>query len=92
MEFVKRLAEIGTVKCVVVEETDMGVIHITTFATGMSDSDRDAVYELEADVIEQHGSAFDFHLRRAEEAGATPAMIPGRHFFAIWGGLDASDR
>lgn len=85
-DFVKRVASIPGVRYVVVEEAPNDAVHVTTFTAHLDDKVRNAIYDEEAKVfLENPILMFDFHLRNADEVGAPdPALIAGRHCFAIW--------
>jgi hypothetical protein len=89
-KFTQLVAEIDGVRCIVAEDAEGQIIHITTFANPLTDKSREAVYAAEASIIESHpDQVFDFHLRDAAQTETgTPIPIPGQHFFAVWGALD----
>jgi hypothetical protein len=89
-KFTEMVAEIDGVRCIVAEDAEGQIIHITTFADPLTDKTRDAVYAAEASVIQSYPEqVFDFHLRDAAQTETgTPIPIPGQRFFAIWGALD----
>jgi hypothetical protein len=91
--FVKAVAQVPAVKCVVIEDADSDSIHITTFVENITDAVRNQIYSVEAETIHANPNAvFDFHVRRAEEVLGSPASIAGKHYYAIWGELDAERR
>ena len=88
--FVKTVAKVAGVRCVVVEEGENNTIHITTFAEPLTEECREAVYAIEADLVQGNPNLmFDFHLRDADGSRNIAAAISGKHYFAIWGGVDA---
>lgn len=89
-ELIKALSEIEGVCCIVAEDTEGHIIHVTTFASPLTHKLREGVYAAEAKVIESYpDQVFDFHLRDASKAETgTPVPLPGQHFFAVWGALD----
>lgn len=88
--FVKSVAKIPKVKCVVIEDGEAGTIHITTFVESATEEVRNQIYAVEADTIHANPNlVFDFHTRRVEEVSGHPACIAGKHYYAIWGELDA---
>jgi hypothetical protein len=89
-DFVKRASGIDGVRCLVVEEVDEKIVHLTTFADPVTEEVQQAVYAVEAAIIDTYPeSVFDFHLRVASETeSGTPVPVPGQRFFAIWGNLD----
>lgn len=95
-EFVRRVAEIEGVHCVVAEDIseedkpDEYIIHLTTFAHPLSEQTRSAVYAIEAELIDEYPDrSFDFHLRDSSgTVTQTPMLLPGQRFFAIWGTLN----
>lgn len=93
-KFTQMVAEIDGVRCIVAEDAEGQIIHITTFASPLTDKTREAVYAAEAGIIETYpDQVFDFHLRDAEQTETcTSAPIPGQHFFAVWGALDEESR
>jgi hypothetical protein len=89
--FVRSVAKIAGVRCVVVEDGEANSIHITTFLERLSDDLRQQVYEIEGTTIRENPSAvFDFHVRGAEEVSGSLASIAGKHYYAVWGELDAA--
>jgi hypothetical protein len=91
--FVRAAAKIAGVRCVVVEDGEANSIHITTFLERLSDDHRQQVYEIEGATIRDNPTAvFDFHVRHAEEASGSLASIAGKHYYAVWGDLDASGK
>lgn len=92
--FVSKVAQITGVKCIVVEDVEGKIFHLSTFATPLTEETRRAIYEAEATLIDSYPTLiFDFHLRDAGETiGLTPIAIPGQQFFAVWGDLDANTR
>jgi hypothetical protein len=91
--FVRSVAKIPMVKCVVVEDGEGGSVHITTFVDGLTDELRNEIYAVEIETIQENpNQIFDFHVRRAEEVSGSPASISGKHYYAIWGDLDADRR
>ncbi len=89
-KFTEMVAEIDGVRCIVAEDAEGQIIHVTTFAGPMTDKTREGVYAAEAIVIETYpDQVFDFHLRDAAQTETgTPIPILGQHFFAVWGALD----
>jgi hypothetical protein len=88
--FVKSVAKIPTVKCVIVEDGEAGTVHITTFVENPNEEIRNKIYAVEAETIQANPNlVFDFHTRRAEEVSGNPASIAGKHYYAIWCELDA---
>ena len=79
------------VRCVIAEPED-GAIHLTTFATPLSEGAQTAIYDVEASLIDDYPDfLFDFHLKDAADYfGDTPATVPGEQF--VWGSLDADSR
>ena len=92
--FIDSAARVQGVRCVVIEEEEEGIVHITTFAASLSPETRRSIYVIETQTIRDNPNlTFDFHLRRTDEAtGPTPVSITGRHFFAVWGSMDADER
>ena len=89
-EFVKAVAKIPGVRCVVVEDAEGRAVHITSFVANLSDKIRESIYAIEGETILTNPNlTFDFHVRRAEEVSGSPAGISGKHYYAIWGDLDA---
>jgi len=64
-EFIGRVWEIDGVRRVIAEPEE-GAIHLTTFATPLTDDARNAIYDVEMDTIDSYpDQLFDFHLRDA---------------------------
>lgn len=91
IEFVRRVSQVTGVRCVVAEPED-GAIHLTTFASPLTEETQDAVFAIEASTIDSFlDLLFDFHLRdAAANAGGTPVPVAGECF--VWGSLDADAR
>ena len=91
-EFANRVLSVKGVRCIVAEivEDEEEVIHITTFAQGLSDATCKSVYALEGELIDSAPNLlFDFHLRKvADEIGGTPEPSGAELAFALWGSLD----
>jgi hypothetical protein len=88
--FVRAVAIIPEVKCVVVEDGEGHTVHITTFVEGLTEEKRREIYAVEAETIYANPNlVFDFHVRVAEEVSGNLASISGKHYYAIWGELDA---
>lgn len=88
--FVKAVARIPKVKCVIVEDGEGHTVHITTFVEHPTDEIRNEIYTVEVETIRENPNlVFDFHVRHAEEVSGSPASISGKHYYAIWGDLDA---
>lgn len=88
--FVRTVAQIPDVKCVVVEDGEGHTVHITTFVEALTEEKRNQIYAVEADTIHANPNlVFDFHVRQAEEVSGNLASISGKHYYAIWGELDA---
>jgi len=88
--FVRAVARIPGVKCVVVEDGEGRTVHITTFVEGLTEDKRTEIYGIEAETIYANPNlVFDFHVRVAEEVSGSLASISGKHYYAIWGELDA---
>ena len=96
IEFANRVLNVEDVRCVVAEiaEDEEDVIHVTTFARGLSDATCQSVFALEAELIDSAPSLlFDFHLRDvADELGGTPEPTGPEQSFAVWGSLDEDTR
>lgn len=92
-EFARRAAKIVGVRGIVAETgEDQMSVHITTFATGLTDEIRAQIYQIEsALILENPNVPFDFHLRRDEEASGTPTPVAGKYYYAIWGFRDANE-
>ncbi len=88
-EFVTKASQVAGIQCIVVEDVDGQIFHVTTFAEPFTEDARSAIYEIEAQTIRAFPTIiFDFHLRRASETeGGTPTPVPGQNFFAVWGSL-----
>jgi len=66
LEFIRRVSQIEGVRCVVAEPEE-DAIHLTTFASGLREKDRETIYDLECDLIDLYPDMlFDFHLRDAD--------------------------
>jgi hypothetical protein len=91
IDFVRRVCQIAGVRCVVAEPED-GAIHLTTFATPLTEEMQDAIFAIEASIIDSYlDLLFDFHLRdAAANLGGTPIPVAGECF--VWGSLDADAR
>jgi hypothetical protein len=91
IEFARRVSALDGVRCVMAEPED-GAIHLTTFATPLTEGAQTAIYDVEASLIDDYPEfLFDFHLRDAAlNFGDTPVTIPGECF--VWGSLDAEPR
>jgi hypothetical protein len=91
LEFIRRVSQIDGIRCVVAEPED-GAIHLTTFATPLSEEILDAIIEIEAATIDSFpDQLFDFHVRdAARNIGEAPESVPGECF--VWGSLDADAR
>ena len=91
LEFIRRVSKIDGVRCVVAEPED-GAIHLTTFATPLSDEIVDAIIDVEATTIDSFpDQLFDFHVfDAARNVGEAPESVPGECF--VWGSLDADAR
>ena len=88
--FVRAVARIPEVKCVVIEDGEGHTVHITTFVEGLTEEKRREIYAVEAETIYTNPNlVFDFHVRVAEEVSGNLASISGKHYYAIWGELDA---
>jgi hypothetical protein len=89
-EFVRKAALVAGVRCIVVEDVDEKIIHLTTFADPVTEETQRSIYAIEAATIDAYPDlVFDFHLRVASETeSGTPIAVPGQRFFAIWGNLD----
>ena len=88
--FVRAVARIPGVKWVVVEDGEGRTVHITTFVEGLTEDKRTEIYGIEAETIHANPNlVFDFHVRVAEEVSGNLASISGKHYYAIWGELDA---
>jgi hypothetical protein len=86
--FVRAVARIPEVKCVVVEDGEGRTVHITTFVEGLTEEKRNEIYAVEAETIHANPNlVFDFHVRAAEEVSGNLASISGKHYYAIWGEL-----
>jgi hypothetical protein len=90
-QFVKKAAKIPGIKCMVIEEAEGQIVHVSTFAEPVNDELRDAIYSLEAATINAFPDiVFDFHLRLASEVdGGTPIPVPGQRYYAVWGQVNA---
>jgi hypothetical protein len=90
-EFAKRVAKIDCVRGVIAETgEDQQSVHVTTFASNLTEGIRNQIYRLEHEMIlENPHVAFDFHLRRSEELTGSPAPIAGKYYYAVWGFRDA---
>jgi hypothetical protein len=90
-EFIRRVAQIDGVRCVVAEPEERA-IHLTTFATPLTNEIVDAIIEIEAATIDSFpDQLFDFHVRdAARNIGEAPESVPGECF--VWGSLDADAR
>ena len=89
-DFVTAVAGISGVQCVIVEDGEQDTIHVTTFARSITDALREAVYALEVETIRRNPNlAFDFHLRSSDGTHDTSSLVSGKHYFAIWGGINA---
>jgi hypothetical protein len=88
--FVRAVARIPEVKCVVVEDGEGHTVRITTFVERLTEEKRREIYAVEAETIYANPNlVFDFHVRVAEEVSGNLASISGKHYYAIWGELDA---
>jgi hypothetical protein len=88
--FVRAVAGIPGVKCVVAEDAEGGVVHITTFVEALTDEKRRSIYAVEVETIRANPKLiFDFHVRVAEEVSGNLGFISGKYYYAIWGELDA---
>lgn len=90
LEFIRRVSQIDGVRCVVAEPEE-GAIHLTTFATPLTDEKCEAIYAVEAETIDSFpGFLFDFHLSDAADfaGGAIEPIVGG----FVWGSLDADSR
>lgn len=73
-----------------VEDGEGRTVRITTFVEGLTQDKRTEIYGIEAETIYANPNLlFDFHLRQAEEVSGNLASISGKHYYAIWGELDA---
>jgi len=91
--FVRSVAKIPRVKCVVVEDGEGRSVHITTFVEQVTDELRKNIYAVEVNTIQENPNhVFDFHVRNANEVSGKPESISGKHYYAIWGELDAERR
>ena len=92
-DFVRLVAEVAGVQCIVVEDEASEAIHITTFAAPITDENRAAVYNAECEIVEANPELrFDFHLRRADEVVGKPSSpVSGKHLYAVWGDMNAND-
>ncbi|HVN30153.1 MAG TPA: hypothetical protein VMT64_16760 [Candidatus Binataceae bacterium] len=88
IEFARRVSAIEGVRCVIAEPED-GAIHLTTFATPLSDKIVDAIIAVEATLIDDFPPLlFDFHIfDAARHFGERAESIPGECF--VWGDLSA---
>jgi hypothetical protein len=91
IEFARRVSALDGVRCVIAEPED-GAIHLTTFATPLTEEAQTAIYDVEDSLIDDYPDfLFDFHLKDAADYfGDTPANVPGEQF--VWGSLDADSR
>jgi hypothetical protein len=91
IDFVRRVSQIPEVRCVVAEPED-GAIHLTTFASPLTEATQDAIFAIEASTIDSYlDQLFDFHLRdAAANLDGTPVRVAGECF--VWGSLDANAR
>lgn len=88
--FVSAVAGIPGVKCVVAEDGEHGTVHITTFVEALSEEKRKSIYAVEVETIRANPKLiFDFHVRVAEDVSGSLGFISGKHYYAIWGELDA---
>ena len=89
LDFIRRVSTIDGVRCVVAEPED-GAIHLTTFATPLSDEKCESIFSVEAETIDSFRDfLFDFHLKDAADfAGGTIEPMLGQCF--VWGSLDAN--
>jgi len=92
-DFARRAAAISNVKYVIAETGEDGMsVHITTFAERLTDEVRAQIYRLESAMITENPHvAFDFHLRRQEEAHGSPTQVTGKYYYAIWEFANAAD-
>lgn len=92
-EFARRVATVKNVKGVIAETgEDQMSIHITTFATDLTDEIRSEIYKIESTLsLENPHVAFDFHLRRQEEVSGSPTPVTGKYYYAIWGFANGPD-
>jgi hypothetical protein len=88
--FVSAVAAIPGIKCVVAEYGEQGAVSITTFAETLTEEKRSRIYAVEVETIRANPKVvFDFHVRVAEEVSGSVGFVSGKHYFAIWGELDA---
>ena len=91
-DFVDKVASFEAIQCVVAEEVEPWIIHITTFGHPLDEETRQKVYAVELELVRTNPNLeFDFHLRDAVEAGRNGirAVAANGHYFGIWGALDA---
>jgi hypothetical protein len=90
-EFIRRVSAIEGVRCVVAEPEE-DAIHLTTFATPLTEDIEDAIIAVEAWTIDSFPDfLFDFHVfDAARNIGEAPESVPGECF--VWGSLDADAR
>jgi hypothetical protein len=92
-EFARRVATVKNVKGVIAETgEDQMSVHITTFASGLTEEIRSQIYKIESTLsLANPHVAFDFHLRRQEEVSGSPTPVTGKYYYAIWGFANGAD-
>jgi hypothetical protein len=95
-EFVRTVANIPGVQCIVAEEAEHRTVHLSTFADPLTEETERLIYQAEMDLIFSNPNLrFDFHTRRASEAKGELNLSARQHYFGyfgVWGSLDAKSR
>jgi hypothetical protein len=90
-DFIKAVAQLPGVQCIIAEEGESGTIHVTTFAEPLNPELEKRIYDAEYNAISSNpGRQFDFHTRRVSEAKGRLSLSAGQHYFGVWGSLDAA--
>jgi len=84
-DFCDKISKLG-IAAVMVEETEVGVQHVTTFLSERSREVEAEIYNIEADVIQRHGGVtLEFHIRAVpRDTDGAPELPSGRYYLLTW--------
>jgi hypothetical protein len=85
-DLITALSPVSEVLAIIAEPIeDHHAIHITVFATPLTDSVRDTIYSAELSVIDKFQSmAFDFHVREPERVDGSVVIPPAPYALVLW--------
>ena len=84
-EFCDEVSTLGAI-AVMVEELEGRIQHITTFLAERSPELEDAIYQLEASILQQHPEiVLDFHVRATpRDENGVPELPDGPYYLLTW--------